>query len=331
MANNTDNEKLNSYWDKPVKELVNRKANVISDEQKERHRLYSLLSMAVTHYFWNGYKEGKEGDYPQNVEVNKLSNPYLKGDYYGHNILAIAVDFDGRVIDFEMNHNKLFNSSVEHAEARLVKRVYTLSSIADSWNLNLDFSEKKDSNTFNDISIYTTLESCSQCSGIMALAQVKEIIYLHTDNGMYLIGNILRNLTEGTKLQAPNPIDGNEIDFKYFELLNNAYKSYITEGRVFYIPYKDPANPVISKSITSFLCTKSAYDIFEQARNEFVELINNPNLIQFPNYKVERTGKNKKGESVLIKSELSNLEVLEEVNSFFEYVKVNGRRATAHK
>lgn len=331
MANNTDNEKLISYWTRPVSELVNRKENLVSDEQKERHRLYSLLSMAITHFFWNGFKEGKDGEYPQNVIVTNNSSTYLKGDYNGHNILAIAVDFDGRVIDFEMNHNKLFNSSVEHAEARLIKRIYTLSSLADSWSLNLDFSDKKDNNTFNDISIYTTLESCSQCSGIMALAQVKEIIYLHTDNGMYLIGNILRNLTEGTKLQAPNPIDGNEINFKYFDLLNKAYKEFINEGKPFYVPYKKPDQPLISKSITSFLCTKQAYEIFGLARDEFENLINNPKILQYQNYRPERTGKNKKGEDVLIKAELSNLDVLKETSAFFEYIKINGRRATPHK
>ena len=46
-------------------------------------------------------------------------------EYRGHNIAALAVGPTGKIIDFEFNHNKL-NSSAEHAEARLVKRVYEL-------------------------------------------------------------------------------------------------------------------------------------------------------------------------------------------------------------
>ncbi len=50
-----------------------------------------------------------------------------QGDrYLGHNIACIAVDENGSILDFDFNHNELFNSSAEHAEARLVRRLFSL-------------------------------------------------------------------------------------------------------------------------------------------------------------------------------------------------------------
>jgi tRNA(Arg) A34 adenosine deaminase TadA len=334
MANSTKNEKLLQYWDKPVSNIVFRQPNIISEGQKERHRLFSLLAMAATHFFWNGDKKGKDGKYPLNVPVMSNSPKYLKGDYYGHNILALVVDFDGRVVDFEMNHNNIYNSSAEHAEARLVKRIFSLTAISDTWNFNAIPQDKNDYNTFMESSIYTTLESCSQCSGIMALAQVKEIVYLQTDNGMYLIGNILRNLTEGTKLQAPNPVDGSEFNFEYFSQLNEAFEKFttnISDTNPFYIPNDPNQKPDASKSVTSFLCTNAAYEIYGNAKKEFFDYINKTKTLAFPDFKPIKQVKDKNGNNITVEAELSNKDLLNEISHYYEYIKINGRRGTPHK
>ena len=49
-----------------------------------------------------------------------------RSSYLGHNIAAIAVSPTGRIVDFDFNHNELFNSSAEHAEARLLRRLFAL-------------------------------------------------------------------------------------------------------------------------------------------------------------------------------------------------------------
>lgn len=334
MANSTKNEKLLQYWDKPVSLVVNRPVNVIAEGQKERHRLYSLLAMTATHFFWNGDKKGKDGRYPMNVPVSNTSSKYMKGDYNGHNILALAVDFEGSVIDFEMNHNNIFNSSAEHAEARLIKRIFNLASLADTWNFDTSLQDKNDYNTFSDVSIYTTLESCSQCSGVMALAQVKEIIYLHTDNGMYLIGNILRNLTEGTKLQAPNPVDGSEFNFEYYALLNDAFDKFSTTvsgTNPFFIPNDITLTPDASKSVTSFLCTKAAYDIYESAKVEFLQFLNGTKPIKFPDFKPSKQIKDSNGNPKTIEAKLANKDLILELSNFYSYIITNGKRGTPHK
>lgn len=334
MANTTKNEILLKYWNKTVSELATRQRNNISEEQKERHRLYSLLALAATHYYWNGDKRGKDGRYPMNVPVTNASPKYMKGDYLGHNILALAVDFDGHIIDFEMNHNLTYNSSAEHAEARLIKRIFSLASVADTWKFEASGYDQNDYNTFRDVSIYTTLESCSQCSGVMALAQVKEVIYLQIDNGMYLIGNMLRNLTEGTKLQAPNPVDGAEIDFQYFSQLNMAFDNFcskVSDSNPFFIPSNPAEKRDSSKSVTSFLCTESAYKIFEAAKNELEDYIGGRTTVQYPNFRPSRSVINLASKSTTSVSTLSNQEVVKEIASFYSYIKINGRRATPHR
>ena len=116
--------------------------------------------------------------------------------YFGHNIACIAVDENGEIIDFDFNHNELYNSSAEHAEARLVRRIFSLNQAYDHWQTHgAGESFIPYANVFNGVTIYTSLESCAQCSGIMTLANMLRVVYLQSDPGQYLVGNILYNLS----------------------------------------------------------------------------------------------------------------------------------------
>jgi tRNA(Arg) A34 adenosine deaminase TadA len=325
----TDNPNLKYYIDnkKTVEELLIAEPYVIDEGQKERHRMYSLLLMAITKHYWNGNKNGKDGEYPLNpINYGKFE----KNDYYGHNIASIAVDAYG--------DNNVFSSSTEHAEARMVKRVFSLTQINDSWKISLEVKDKseteKSKHTFEDVVLYTTLESCSQCAGIMALARVKEIVYLQTDPGMYLIGNILRNLTrkiENIKdtggLTSPMPISGADIEFAYFENLNIEYKNFQqivnNKEKAFFKPNNPQGKTDFSPSITSFLCTDLAYQIYKSAANEFESLTKDS--LKFKEYKP----KSKDGK--IIEAAKSNEIVLNEIKDFYQYAIKQGKRATPHK
>lgn len=331
------NPNLNYYLQKDVVDLITPESYAIEEGMKERHRLYSLLLMSITKFYWNGNKEGRDGEYPLNPTPKYGKDgkygKYEFSDYIGHNIASIAVDAYGEIIDFEFNHNKLFNSSAEHAESRMVKRVYALTQINDSWKVSLDPPKVKDDyNTFEDVTMYTTLESCSQCSGIMALARVKEIVYLQTDPGMYLIGNILRNLTRVIPgvvdstgaLIAPMPITGADIDFQYFAKLNEAYAQFpsLLKTKPFFISKDSPPKEKRTPSVTSFLCTKSAFDIFKDAESEFDAL--SLSSIKYPDFKPSKNGK-------IVDNARTNLNVLEEVRDFYRYATESGKRGTPHK
>ena len=150
---------LISNWDKPLSQLVAIDADLQRDVpeladpgMRERHRIYCYLLMKLMVRFWNGNKRGPFGAYPWRVKQIEPATPpppttRYRGDmidnpdrsrvnwdrYVGHNIACVAVDGNGEIIDFDFNHNDFFRSSAEHAESRMVRRLFSLTDIFDSW------------------------------------------------------------------------------------------------------------------------------------------------------------------------------------------------------
>jgi len=218
-------------WRRELSEItrVNLGAEFDAEEVRERHRIYCYLLMKLIYRFWNGNKRGPFGTYPQRAKQIEFTqapgkNVY-RGDmaanpegsrinwdrYLGHNIACIAVDGNGAIIDFDFNHNDFFRSTVEHAESRLVRRLFSLTPIYDSWKTGQRIDDRSKAFSLSDVTLYTSLESCAQCSGIMSLAGVKQIVYLQNDFTTYMIGNIMYNLAnqvettgaDGTKKKLP--------------------------------------------------------------------------------------------------------------------------------
>ncbi|CAM3820363.1 cytidine/deoxycytidylate deaminase family protein [Aeromonas bestiarum] len=316
--------KLDEYLKKPVSDLVADSPRVIPEEEKERHKIYSLLLMSMVAFNWNSNKRGVEDslkpslskDYGGNVLLSTSEKLVprgrsLKGDYLGHNIAAFAVDRDGFVIDFDFNHNEIFNSSTQHAEARLLNRVFSLNQINESWNVG---STSEASNSYGQllqgVTIYTSLESCAQCSGIMTLGNAKEVVYLQEDPGQYKIGNIMFRLTEtndpNRKALAPRPIPANTFSFKYYSLLSEKFGEYKKSSG--------------SSSITSFLCTEAAYLLFLEAESELHQLVRDG--LQFPNWKAKLSNG--------AEARMNNKDVLDECIGFYKYFAEKGRRGTPH-
>jgi len=219
-----DQKPLRDNWSRQLQEIVDVNAQIRTDAPdiaepagRERHRIYCYLLMKVIHRFWNGNKRGPLGQYPlRSLQIDRAQMPAFprryRGDmmadvggirinwdrYLGHNIACIAVDGNGEIIDFEFNHNDFFRSCAEHAESRMVRRLFSLTNIFDNWKTSFtrcadaqDFDVKPRAASLNDVTLYTSLESCAQCSGVMALAGIKQIIYLQNDFSAYKIGNIM--------------------------------------------------------------------------------------------------------------------------------------------
>ena len=321
------NPRLKEYLDKPVEELVRLDEPPLPEGQKERHRIFSLMLMALVHHYWNGNKKGRKGRYPHNEDVSAPDGPYLDGDYRGHNIAGVCVDGSGHIIDFDFNHNSVFNSSVEHAEARVVRRVYNLTQIHDTWNINLEPGQaipRDHYNTLENVTVYTSLESCAQCAGIMALGRVKEVVYLQSDPGMYLIGNILRNLTKDTKLAAPVPIAARQCGLPFFDRLNEAYCEFhntIARPEVPPFHVAEDGEEDRSQSVTSFLCTKMARAIFRDGAGAFGRLSDGTAELEHRDFCPGGTPK---------PGMMTNAQCLEEAKNFLDYARTRGRRGTPH-
>ncbi|MBL8150417.1 MAG: hypothetical protein JNN15_10880 [Blastocatellia bacterium] len=313
---------LDEYMNKPVSALVADSPRLISDVEKERHYIYSLLLMSMVAYNWNGNKRGvpdeikpsPSKDYGLNQLLSTPEKPvkrgkFLSNDYLGHNIAAFAVDRDGFIIDFDFNHNEIFNSSVQHAEARLLNRIFSLNQIHDSWNIG---SRTENITSYGQllqgVTIYTSLESCAQCSGIMTLGNAKEVVYMQDDPGQYKIGNIMFRLTESKdpnrKALAPRPVAAKSFQFNYFAKLAEEFELFKKEQK--------------TSSITSFLCTEKAFLIFLNAEDELASF--NESNLKFPDEKLNKNND----------KELTNKKVLEESKDFYRYFAEKGRRGTPH-
>lgn len=353
---------LETFWDKPLSTFATLEPEPIPDAQQERHRIYSLLLMAITLSQWNGNKYGPTGDYGA-WRTNQVLAPlpaggsvYENGSYLGHNICALAVDGLGRPIDFDFNHNNVFDSSVEHAESRLVRRVFALNQVFDPLSsprpaattstagrtsersgrgahhlFATALTERAITATppdigtirgyatlLADVTIYTSLESCAQCSGIMTLASVKDIVYLQWDQGQFLVGNMMYKATANTNLgfTAPRPIRGDEFDFDYFDLLNTgnaAFSKAVTQQPF----YTSPGFTSKTPSVTSFLCTDEAHAIYRSAADEFSALTRASHSDYVPPDAPPGT--------------LSNQAALDQAHTFLDYVVALENRGTPHR
>lgn len=314
---------LKERWDEPVGAIATLAPLELPDGQCERHRIYCLLLMALLDAYWNPLKRGRRGRYPWlQASGSDGRHPY-DFDYLGHNIAALGVDGNGHVLDFEFNHNAIFDSSAEHAEARLVRRLYSLAHVSDSWSPATvsgqgGTRERPRYVNLSDVTVYTSLESCSQCSGALMLAQVKEVVYLQTDPGAFWIGRILHNLSTDV-LRAPLPIAASEVGLEHFAELDAGYARFkhgVGPERPFFV--SDEGEVDIKPSVTSFLCTDDARATFERGAAEFRELVGERGL-RHPEHR--RDG---------APDALTNAEVVDEAAHFLEYAVHHGSRATPH-
>lgn len=361
---------LSPFWNGSLQKFAELEPNLFTPQEQERHRIYSLLLMGVIHDKWNGNKYGEIGDYGQwrrNQAIGSTQddlNIYEGGTYLGHNIAALAVDAEGRIIDFDFNHNQVFDSTVEHAESRLVRRVFALNQVYDPWfTLNADSStpsapegarrarrgyERRNvfatsiserpapkettpnaepelaptaptsyTSLLKDVTIYTSLESCAQCSGIMCLSSVKDIVYLQWDQGQFLVGNIMRkaSTTAPEGFTAPLPIRGDEFGFEYFTQLNAANEAF--NAKVATNPfYRGPnvPSPIASPAVTSFLCTDEAKAIYASAAAE----LDAWDTTEHPEYQPNP-------------SALTNQQVLVEARDFLDWVNRLDNRGAPHR
>lgn len=84
----------------------------------------------------------------------------------GHNIAAVLAGPDGTPVWWERNANFVEDSSLEHAEARLLRGY-----IADRRALGRPVP------SLEGYTVYTTLEPCVMCVGTMIMSNIERVIY----------------------------------------------------------------------------------------------------------------------------------------------------------
>ena len=333
-----EKDPIKYYWNKKLSELASVEPFNCSDEDKERHQIYCAVVFSILYGYFNGNRRGEVGEYPMRAKQKAsglgTNSRYSGGYYFGHNICAIAVDEDGEIIDFDFNNAELLNDSTQHAEVRLIRRLFSL---ADAYEKNktdtltsVAADMHRDYNkTLNNITIYTSMESCAQCSGMMTLANIPKVVYLQSDPTQYQIGKIMFRLSRPVGQMngggAPRPISGKEIGFMLTDKIDKSYEDYRSSvgstfpKQAFYKPpgsESDSSRWNITQSITSFVCTDVAMDHFADGR-----ALLNKAVLKYPDFRPVLTNTRQTNQKIF-----SNNEVLNSARNFVEYSLTKGKR-----
>jgi hypothetical protein len=162
----------------------------------------------------------------------------------------------------------------------------------------------------------------------MSLGRVKQVIFLQNDPGTYAIGNIMYNLAgsdpSDQSSMSPLPIPATLVGLAQFDALNAAYANFCAtlraakakqdRKRAFYVS-PDESTTDYESSITSFLCTDAAYEIFDAGTAIFESL-----TLQHPNAK-----------NPVVQDSWTNAKCLEGARQFYQYADVEGFRGSPHR
>ena len=198
-----------------------RVTRAVSPVQEERDEIYTLLAYAVVLKDWQTRGPGQQR---------------------GHNIGCVLVDGDGKVVFWARNCNHITGNGTQHGEVRVM----------------IGYLSKVHTYSLRDHTVYTTLEPCAQCSGMMTLTSIARTVYGQTDPGF---GKALERLA----------LDTHKLPELLPQQFKHGYKPY--PRRVRSEPSKcrfrqelDDAYDPEQGSLTRFLLTDEAKAIYMKAR-----------------------------------------------------------------
>jgi hypothetical protein len=132
----------------------------------------------------------------------------------------------------------------------------------------------------------------------------------------------------GTFPGAPIPIPASEIGLRQFKLLNDANLAFVTninaaKGRndvsqAFFVSQDGSSVKDFAPSITSFLCTDAAYDIFKAGGDALDSM-----TLNFPDRRQPNDP-----DHLDVKT---NAQCLKEAQDFYKYADIEGYRGSPHK
>ncbi len=186
-------------------------------EQKELDDIYTLLAYSTVLKDWQ----------TETTEIKR-----------GHNIGCVVVDGNNEVVFWARNCNKITQNGTQHGEVRAM----------------LGYLNKTHSYSLKGHTIYTSLEPCAQCSGMMTLVSISRTVYGQTDPGF---GKALERL----QLDSSSLPDGYE-PYPRRVISDKSNSSFCEQ--------LDKAYANAGGSITKFLLTDNAKSIYKAAHQQLV-------------------------------------------------------------
>jgi tRNA(Arg) A34 adenosine deaminase TadA len=219
----------------------------LSAREMEQHSIYLLLAMALVFDSWCVNKTRPE----QAQAYAEGERERIFDEYLGHNVGALVVDPREGILSFALNRTVELRSTLEHAEARAIRhainrRNKTRMDDYDLWSFTTLLKGSR---------LYATLEPCSQCAGIVELANLESIIYSQDDPFQCGIVNVLYKLHLHLRpVVASSPLPIRATFFPFWDDLSAAHADFVaskpSHGRT---------------GLTSFLETFQAYAIYRKA------------------------------------------------------------------
>ncbi len=204
--------------------------------QDELDEIYSLLAYSVVLKDWQTGGENQRG----------------------HNIGSVLVNPEGKVVFWARNCNHITGNGTQHGEVRLMLGYLD---IIRSYNLE-------------GYTVYTTLEPCVQCSGMMILTNIKRTVYGQTDPGF---GKALERLAlDSTKLPNgyepyPREVISDCSQCIICKKLDNAYEE--TKGSLTGFLLSETAKEIFTEANKMLLNYKVKYEINEKFYKEAKEFL----------------------------------------------------------
>ena len=197
--------------------------SVSSPAQQEIDEIFSLLTYALVYAHW------QEDSIPRHKRR-------------GYNIGAILVDRQFNPVFFELNCINSTDNATQHGEVRAI-----MSYLEQSKRFNLD-----------GFTIYTSLEPCIMCGGMMAMTDVDRVVYGQKDvdfsNGLERLALNTQHLGGYEPYKRLTVSDPSPSTVK--PLLERAYQDFLNRGE--------------ERILAKFLASSQAKNIFGNASDAFL-------------------------------------------------------------
>lgn len=198
--------------------------NEISDAQREVDEIFILLTYSLVYKDW------------QSIDIPRHQRR-------GYNIGAVLVNKENKAVAFDLNAINSTDNSTQHGEVRVITK----------------FLEKEKCFNLDGYTIYTTLEPCIMCAGMITMTDIDRAVFGQKD--VQYSKAFERLAIDTTPIGGFPPYPRKVITFSskldFSKELNQAFEEFLE---------KDD-----EKFLAKFLASDKAKNIFEKASRYFLK------------------------------------------------------------
>jgi tRNA(Arg) A34 adenosine deaminase TadA len=207
-----------------------------SPAQREIDEIYSLLAMAIVYKDWQTYT------------------------VRGHNIGALLVDPSDEPVFWARNARFVTGNGTEHGEVRLIRHYLDCPHSVEY--LGEQSPERyAGARPGHGFTLYTTLDPCVMCAGMMLMTQLSRAVYVQSDPDYGQVAARLAAGSGGEGALPPYPVtlDIRQAEMPEARMLDESYANFGRKDAI--IPYlrSEPARRIFAGATQRLLDFRSAH------------------------------------------------------------------------